>query len=62
MFESKRKLKKQLENAEKRETEYFRKLYKIEWILREEEENKTPAVHVVDKIKEVINPVKVNNF
>jgi len=54
MFESKKKLKEQARNAERRATMHFRKLYQIELIIRQEEENKTPAVHIVDKIKEVI--------
>lgn len=54
MFESKRKLRERAENAERRATIHFRKLYNIEWILKEAERNKTPSVHVVDKIKEVI--------
>lgn len=49
-----RKLKEQAENAESRATMHFRKLQAIENIIRKEEENKTPAVFIVDKIKEVI--------
>lgn len=50
----KRELKQQAENAEKRALTHFRKLQAIENIIRQEEENKTPAVFIVDKIKEVI--------
>lgn len=54
----KRELKRQAENAEKRAVTHFRKLQKIEHIIKTEEANKTPAVFIVDKIKEVINPAK----
>lgn len=52
----KRELKKQAENAERRALIHFRKLQAIENIIKQEEANKTPAVFIVDKIKEVINP------
>lgn len=44
----------ELENAELRAVTHFRKLIKIEDILRKAEEEKTPAVIVLDKINEVI--------
>jgi chemotaxis signal transduction protein len=54
----KRELKKQAKNAEKRAVTHLRKLQEIERIIVTEEANKTPAVFIVDKIKEVINPAK----
>ena len=51
-----KKVKKQAENAERRALIHFRKLQAIENIIKQEEANKTPAVFIVDKIKEVINP------
>ena len=53
-FETKKDLRSQRDNAEKRALTHFRKLNKIEHILKEEEAKKTPAVFIVDKIKEVI--------
>lgn len=50
----KRELKRQAENAEKRAVTHLRKLQEIEHIISREEENKTPAVFIIDKIKEVI--------
>lgn len=52
----KKKIKEQAENAERRALIHFRKLQTIEKIIKQEEANKTPAVFIVDKIKEVINP------
>ena len=52
----KKKIKEQAENAERRALIHFRKLQAIEKIIKQEEANKTPAVFIVDKIKEVINP------
>ena len=51
-----KKIRKQAENAERRALIHFRKLQAIENIIKQEEANKTPAVFIVDKIKEVINP------
>lgn len=51
-----KKIKEQARNAELRAVTHLRKLQKIEYIIKTEEENKTPAVFIVDKIKEVINP------
>lgn len=48
------KLKKELNNAELRAVTHFRKLNKIENILLQAEQDKTPAVIVTDKIREVI--------
>ena len=48
------KLKKELNNAELRAVTHFRKLNKIENILLQAEQDKTPAVIVTDTIREVI--------
>ena len=48
------KLKKELNNAELRAVTHFRKLNKIENILLQAEQDKTPEVIVTDKIREVI--------
>lgn len=50
----KTKNKRLAEEAEKRAVMHFKKLNKIEQILMIEESKKTPAVYIVDKIKEVI--------
>ena len=42
-------------NAESRALTHFRKLFKIEQLLRQAEKDKTPSVIVVDKIKEAIS-------
>lgn len=47
-------------NAETRAVIHFRKLFKIENIIKTEEKNKTPAVFIVDKIKEVISSDQTN--
>lgn len=44
----------ELENAEFRAVTHFRKLHKIEMILRKAESEKTPSVIVLEQIKEVI--------
>lgn len=50
-------------NAEYRALIHFRKLFKIENIIRQAEKDKTPAVIVLDKIKkEVIQSANGNNF
>lgn len=49
-----KKIKEQARNAELRAVTHLRKLQKIEHIIKIEEANKTPAVFIVDKIKEVI--------
>ena len=48
------KLKNELNNAELRAVTHFRKLNKIENILLRAEQDKTPAVIVTAKIREVI--------
>lgn len=50
----KTKTKKQAEEAEQRALTHFRKLNKIEQIINIEEAKRTPAVFIVEKIKEVI--------
>ena len=54
MWETKKKLRAELENAEQRAVTHFRKLNEIERIIRIEEIKKTPTVYIVDKIKRVI--------
>lgn len=54
MWETKKELRAELENAEQRAVTHFRKLNEIERIIRIEEIKKTPSVHIVDKIKRVI--------
>ena len=49
-----KKIKEQARNAELRALTHFRKLQQIEHIIKTEEANKTPAVFIVDKIKEII--------
>ena len=49
-------------NAEKRALIHFRKLFKIENIIKQAEKDKTPSVIVLDKIKEVIQSANENNF
>ena len=50
-------------NAEYRALTHFRKLFKIENIIRQAEKDKTPAVIVLDKLKEVItDDQSTNNF
>lgn len=55
-MKTRKQLKKESENAEQRALEHFRKLQKIEDIVLRAEIDKTPAVFVVEKIKEVIRP------
>ena len=54
MWETKKKLRAELENAEQRAVTHFRRLNEIERIIRIEEIKKTPTVYIVDKIKRVI--------
>ncbi len=49
-------------HAEHRAMQHGLKLSKIEQIIRLEEHLKTPAVHIVDKLKEVIQSPNTNNF
>lgn len=54
MWETKKQLREDIENAELRAVTHFRKLMEIEQILKKEKINKTPAVWIVKKIEEVI--------
>ena len=54
MFETKRKLKQDLDNAELRALTHFRKLYKIENIIKMADLNKEMYCQTIEKIKEVI--------
>lgn len=56
----KTKNKKLAEEAEERAVMHFEKLNKIEQIIMIEESKKTPAVYIVDKIKEVITSDQTN--
>lgn len=51
---SKKRLRELADEAEYRATVHFRKLARIETIIRTEESVHTPAVLILDKIKEVI--------
>lgn len=53
-MQTKRELRALAEDAERRATTHFRKLYEIENIIKTAREEKTPSVLVVDKIEEVI--------
>lgn len=55
MWETKKELRAELENAEQRAVIHFRKLNQIESIIRIEEIKKTPSVHIVEKIKKDIS-------
>lgn len=62
MWETKKELRAELENAEQRAVTHFRKLNEIERTIRIEEIKKTPAVHIVDKIKKILaNDSQSNN-
>ena len=54
MWETKKELRAELENAEQRAVTHFRKLNQIENIIRIEQANKTPSVHIVEKIKKIL--------
>lgn len=54
MWETKKQLREEAENAESRAVAHFMKLNAIEQILKKEQENKTPAVWIVKKIEDVI--------
>ena len=55
-MKTRKQLKEESANAEQRALDHFRKLQKIEDIVLRAEIDKTPAVLVVEKIKEVIRP------
>lgn len=54
MFETKKQVKERATLAEAREVTHFRKLNRIENILKISEKEKTPAVFIVDQIKKVL--------
>lgn len=54
MWETKKELRAELENAEQRAVTHFRKLNAIENIIRIEESKRTPTVFIVDAIKKVL--------
>ena len=54
MWETKKQLREEAENAESRAVAHFMKLNAIEQILKKEQANKTPAVWIVKKIEDVI--------
>lgn len=56
MWETKKQLREELENAEQRAVTHFRKLNQIENLIRIEQANKTPSVHIVEKIKKILVP------
>lgn len=53
IFETKKDLKERLEEAETRAVTHFRKLNRIENILKESERTKEPYVDTIIKIKEL---------
>ena len=54
IFETKKDLKEQRDDAEARAVTHFRKLNKIENILKESDRTKEPYVDTVIKIKELV--------
>ena len=54
MWETKKQLREERENAERRAVTHFRKLNLIENLIRIEQANKTPSVHIVEKIKKIL--------
>lgn len=54
MWETKKQLREEAENAESRAVSHFRKLMEIEQTLKKEQANKTPAVWIVKKIEDII--------
>lgn len=54
MFQTKRKLKKEISNSEERAINHFKKLFKIEQILKESDQSKELYAITVEKIKKVI--------
>lgn len=54
IFESKKELRKELENAELRAVTHFRKLNQIETIIKNGEEKKETCFEMIKKIKDVI--------
>ena len=54
MWETKKQLREKLENAEQRAVIHSRKLNSIENLIKIEQANKTPSVHIVEKIKKIL--------
>ncbi len=59
-METKRELREELENAELRAVTHYRKLFKIENIIRESDKNKELYAFTIDKIKRVLANDQVN--
>lgn len=61
MWETKKSLQRELDNAEERVVFHYKRANKFERIIQRaintidlEQANKTPAVHIVDKIKKIL--------
>ena len=69
MWETKRSLQRELDNAEERVVFHYKRANKAEKIvetiakiIEQEESNKTPTVYIVDKIKKIlVNDSQSNN-
>ena len=69
MWETKRSLQRELDNAEERVVFHYKRANKAEKIvetiakiIEQEESNKTPSVHIVEKIKKIlVNDSQSNN-
>jgi hypothetical protein len=69
MWETKKSLQRELDNAEERVVFHYKRANKFERIIQKaiktielEQANKTPAVHIVDKIKKILaNDSQSNN-
>lgn len=69
MWETKRSLQRELDNAEERVVFHYKRANKAEKIvetiariIQQEESNKTPTVYIVDKIKKIlVNDSQSNN-
>ena len=59
-MDTKKRLREQRDNAEERAMIHFRKLNRIESIIRVAKLQRTPSVLVVDKIEEVISSDQTN--
>lgn len=69
MWETKRSLQKELDNAEERVVFHYKRANKFERIIQKaiktiesEQLNKTPSVHIVEKVKKILaNDYQSNN-
>ena len=69
MWETKRSLQRELDNAEERVVAHYKRANKFERIIQKaintidlEQANKTPSVHIVEKIKKIlVNDSQSNN-